>query len=160
LPTITIAIDKASSGETRMDYKFIKVTEFEQRDKIKKEIGASEYSKLFGPFGVLYTDEFVIYILNKGAPHFPVYLLVDHNGHRFGLLGDYNKQLVSPMWEIHLVDTAIDDADEIKEMIRLVCDSASYIDLYNGTTLTITSRDYEKLIIQNIKENAYGIKLF
>ena len=143
-----------------MDYKFIKVTEFEQRDKIKQEIGASDCSKLFGPFGVLYTDGFVIYTLNKVAPHFPVYLLVDYNGHRFGLLGDNNRQLVYPVWEIHLVDTAIDDADEIKEMLRLVCDSARYIDLYNNATLSITSWNYEKLIIQNIKENAYGIKLF
>ncbi|WP_295092183.1 hypothetical protein [Ruminococcus sp.] len=142
-----------------MNYKFIKITEFEQRVKIKKEIGASEYSKLFGPFGVLYTDKFVIYILNQGSPHFPVYLLVDYNGHRYGLLGANKRQPVSPVWEIHLVDTAIDDADKIKEMIRLVCNSASYIDLYNDT-LTIISKDYEKLIIQNIKENAYGIKLF
>ncbi len=143
-----------------MDYKFIKITEFEQRDAIKNLLGIPNDAKTCGPFGILNIDELTIYILNAGAPHFPVYLLVDYNEHRYGLLGSSKKQPGNQFWEIQLIDTAIDDNDEIKKMLQLVCDNAHYIDLFNNFTITIVVKEYEKLIIQNIKENAYGIKLY
>jgi len=140
------------------NYKYLDVTDSKQRKRIKTQLGVIDDTVPCGLFGILYTNELKVYILNTPGPHWSCCLLVDHNNHRYTLWG--SKKSSPLIWEIYKIDASSPDTDEIRKMIHLVCNSASYIKVYNDSTLTITNKDHNKLIIQNIEENIYGIQLY
>lgn len=65
-------------------------------------------------------------------------------------------------WEVGRIDAAYIEKAEIREMLHLVCDYANYIH-YPATSeygVTIITKGYEKMIINSVEKNVYGISLF
>jgi hypothetical protein len=138
--------------------KYVKITDREKRKKYLTHLGAEKSGRNCGLFGILYTDELTIYILNTPGPHWSACMVTDYNNHRYCLWG---AQVDSPyVWKIYKVDSASADSDEIRKMIQLVLDSARYIRVYDGAELEMISKSYDKLIIQDITETIDGVHLY
>ena len=138
--------------------RYVKVTDDKERKRILKQLGAQSNKRRCGLLGILYTDELTIYVLNTPGPHWMFCLIVDYNDHRYCLRGDCIYSRI--IWNIDIIGTVITDSDEIKKMISLVLESARHIRIYDDAELGMISRNYEKLIIQNMEETIHGIHLY
>lgn len=133
----------------------------EKINEIKEQLGVSDY-KNYHIFGLLRTDDLIIYIISVPGPLWPLYLIVEYNNHRYGLLGRDMKMPDYTWWEVGRIDAAYIEKAEIREMLHLVCDYANYIH-YPATSeygVTIITKGYEKMIINSVEKNVYGISLF
>ena len=147
-----------------MKHEFISDFDDETKNEIKEQLGTSEL-KRYNIFGILYTDDITLYIISTPGPLWPLYIIADYNGHRYGLFGG-NMHMYVPdqrwWWYITRIDTAYAERKEIRDMLHLVCNYACYMKDQNDTdySVTIASKGYDQLLINITDKNAYGIRLF
>lgn len=146
-----------------MKHEFISDFDDETKNEIKEQLGTSEL-KGYTLFGILYTDDITLYIISTPGPLWPLYIIADYNGHRYGLFGrDMHMNVPGHRWwYISRIDTAFAERNEIRDMLHLVCNYARYMKEQTDTdySVTIVSKGYDQLLINITDKNAYGIRLF
>ena len=144
-----------------MKCEFIHEIDDETKNDIKNQLGVSDY-KNYNIFGIMRTEDMVFYIISVPGPLWPLYMIVEYRGHRYGLFGIDMKIPGQTWWEIRRVDAAYVEKNEMKEMLRLVSYYASYIHYPDDPeySVTIVIKGYEKMIKNVVEKNAYGINLF